>query len=187
MPRKNVGRRPFECRHLRGSRERRWRYHPGAAGGHIGRNCRWRRDHTGRRYIRWRRRLAGRVGFRRDKGSGVLGVWALVAWIIGTTILKTRDTDADWGQLARGTGFAQNAGTSECPCLHTGCRGDHWGGCIFLASGGHDDCRSSEFGLHINVESVWRGHHSAHSCAYHKRDTLLGTEHRKYITGQLTE
>ena len=37
-------------------------------------------------------------------------VWALVAWIIGTTILKTRDTDADWGQLARGTGFAQTPG-----------------------------------------------------------------------------
>ena len=23
-------------------------------------------------------------------------VWALIAWIIGTTILKTRDTEADW-------------------------------------------------------------------------------------------
>ena len=37
-------------------------------------------------------------------------VWALIAWIIGTTILKTRDTEADWGQLARGTGFAQTPG-----------------------------------------------------------------------------
>ena len=37
-------------------------------------------------------------------------VWALIAWIIGTTILKARDTEADWGQLARGTGFAQTPG-----------------------------------------------------------------------------
>ena len=43
---------------------------------------------------------------------GVLSwaVWALVAWIVGTTILKTQETEADWGQLARGTGFAQTPG-----------------------------------------------------------------------------
>ena len=37
-------------------------------------------------------------------------VWALTTWIIGSTILKTADTEADWGQLARGTGFAQTPG-----------------------------------------------------------------------------
>lgn len=37
-------------------------------------------------------------------------VWALATWIIGSTILKTADTEADWGQLARGTGFAQTPG-----------------------------------------------------------------------------
>ena len=37
-------------------------------------------------------------------------VWALVTWVIGSTILKTEDTEADWGQLARGTGFAQTPG-----------------------------------------------------------------------------
>ena len=43
---------------------------------------------------------------------GVIGwaVWALVTWIIGTTILKTPETEADWGQLARVTGFAQTPG-----------------------------------------------------------------------------
>ena len=47
---------------------------------------------------------------------GVIGgvaswaVWALATWIVGTTILKTADTHADWGQLARGTGFAQTPG-----------------------------------------------------------------------------
>ena len=37
-------------------------------------------------------------------------MWALVAWLIGTTLLKTEHTEADWGQLARGTGFAQTPG-----------------------------------------------------------------------------
>lgn len=43
---------------------------------------------------------------------GVLGwaVWALGTWLIGSTILKTSETHADWGQLARGTGFAQTPG-----------------------------------------------------------------------------
>lgn len=43
---------------------------------------------------------------------GVAGwaVWALVTWIIGATILKGPDTEADWGQLARVTGFAQTPG-----------------------------------------------------------------------------
>ncbi len=43
---------------------------------------------------------------------GVVGwaVWALVTWIVGTTILKTPETEADWGQLARVTGFAQTPG-----------------------------------------------------------------------------
>ena len=37
-------------------------------------------------------------------------VWALAAMLIGTTILKTAATHADWGQVARGTGFAQTPG-----------------------------------------------------------------------------
>ena len=37
-------------------------------------------------------------------------VWALTTWIVGSTILKTADTEANWGQLARGTGFAQTPG-----------------------------------------------------------------------------
>lgn len=43
---------------------------------------------------------------------GVLSwvVWALIAMLVGTTILKTEQTEADWGQVARGTGFAQTPG-----------------------------------------------------------------------------
>ena len=43
---------------------------------------------------------------------GVLSwaVWALIAMFVGTKILKTDQTEADWGQLARGTGFAQTPG-----------------------------------------------------------------------------
>ncbi len=37
-------------------------------------------------------------------------IWALFTWIIGATILKTEATEADWGQLARCTGFAQTPG-----------------------------------------------------------------------------
>ena len=37
-------------------------------------------------------------------------VWALIALLVGTTILKSESTEADWGQLARGTGFAQTPG-----------------------------------------------------------------------------
>ena len=37
-------------------------------------------------------------------------VWAGVAMLVGTTILKTPNTRADWGQVARGTGFAQTPG-----------------------------------------------------------------------------
>ena len=43
---------------------------------------------------------------------GIVGwaIWALVAMFVGTKILKTEQTEADWGQLARGTGFAQTPG-----------------------------------------------------------------------------
>lgn len=45
-------------------------------------------------------------------GLGLVGwaFWALVTWLVGGFLLKTPDTVADWGQLARGTGFAQTAG-----------------------------------------------------------------------------
>ena len=37
-------------------------------------------------------------------------VWALVTMFVGTKLLKTDATEADWGQLARTTGFAQTPG-----------------------------------------------------------------------------
>jgi hypothetical protein len=37
-------------------------------------------------------------------------IWAFVTYIIGTTLFKTPQTQANWGQLARGTGFAQSPG-----------------------------------------------------------------------------
>lgn len=37
-------------------------------------------------------------------------LWAMVTYFVGTTILKTPETHANWGQLARGTGFAQTPG-----------------------------------------------------------------------------
>ena len=60
--------------------------------------------------------LAGDGDFVRGVIFGVIrgvvswAVWALAAMLIGTTILKTAATHADWGQVARGTGFAQTPG-----------------------------------------------------------------------------
>ena len=44
------------------------------------------------------------------RGVASWALWALFTWLIGATILRTQDTEADWGQLARGTGFAQTPG-----------------------------------------------------------------------------
>ena len=44
------------------------------------------------------------------QGLASWAVWALFTWKIGTTILKTENTEADWEQLARGTGFAHTPG-----------------------------------------------------------------------------
>ena len=37
-------------------------------------------------------------------------LWALVTFLVGTTLLKTPETNANWGELARTTGFAQSPG-----------------------------------------------------------------------------
>ena len=37
-------------------------------------------------------------------------LWAAAALLIGTTLLNTPSTRADWGEVARGTGFAQTPG-----------------------------------------------------------------------------
>jgi len=54
----------------------------------------------------------GPVGFVVGIAAGI-GLWAVWAWItyfVGTTILKTSETKANWGQLARTLGFAQSPG-----------------------------------------------------------------------------
>ena len=54
----------------------------------------------------------GPVGLVVGIAAGI-GLWALWAWItyfVGTTLLKTAETNADWGQLARTLGFAQSPG-----------------------------------------------------------------------------
>ena len=54
----------------------------------------------------------GLVGLVVGIAAGI-GLWALWAWItyfVGTTLLKTAETNANWGQLARTLGFAQSPG-----------------------------------------------------------------------------
>ena len=55
---------------------------------------------------------AGALGLVFGVVRGIVGwaLWALVTWLVGSTVLKTPETVADWGQLARGTGFAQTPG-----------------------------------------------------------------------------
>ena len=50
------------------------------------------------------------LGFGVIRGIVTWAVWALVTMFIGTKLLKTEATEADWGQLARTTGFAQTPG-----------------------------------------------------------------------------
>ena len=50
------------------------------------------------------------LGFGAIRGVVSWAVWALVAMFIGTKLLKTEATEANWGQLARTTGFAQTPG-----------------------------------------------------------------------------
>ena len=38
------------------------------------------------------------------------GIWAWILYLIGTKILPSHETHADWGQLARTVGFAQSPG-----------------------------------------------------------------------------
>ena len=43
---------------------------------------------------------------------GIVGwaIWAYIVYLIGTKLLGTSDTYADWGELARTVGFAQSPG-----------------------------------------------------------------------------
>ena len=43
-------------------------------------------------------------------GLASWGIWAFITYLIGTTIFRTPETEADWGQLLRTTGFAQSPG-----------------------------------------------------------------------------
>ena len=43
-------------------------------------------------------------------GLGLWGLWAWITYFVGTTLLKTAETEANWGQLARTLAFAQSPG-----------------------------------------------------------------------------
>ena len=100
---------------------------------------------------------------------GVLSwaVWALVAWIVGTTLLKTQETEADWGQLARGTGFAQTPGLLNVFLFVPTVGGAHRIFGIPLAVGLHGNCRTAEPGLHVNSAGDIRDPHRLHPCDNH--------------------
>ena len=81
-------------------------------------------------------------------------MWALATWIIGATILRTDKTEADWGQLARGTGFAQTPGIlNVLNFIPAGWR-THLSGGIRRDVRGYGDCRAAESGLHLDLAGV---------------------------------
>ena len=49
--------------------------------------------------------LVGVIG-----GVAYWAIWAFITFVVGTRLLNTPETDANWGQLARTTGFAQSPG-----------------------------------------------------------------------------
>ncbi len=52
------------------------------------------------------------INFLLGMALGIIGwaIWAYITFFVGTKILSTPETHADWGQLARGTAFAQTPG-----------------------------------------------------------------------------
>ena len=54
----------------------------------------------------------GLVGLFMGVLVGIFGwaIWAYIVYLIGTKLLGTSDTYADWGELARTVGFAQSPG-----------------------------------------------------------------------------
>lgn len=44
------------------------------------------------------------------RGIAFWAIWALMIFMIGGSILRTSETQANWGQVARGTAFAQSPG-----------------------------------------------------------------------------
>ena len=111
--------------------------------------------------------LVNGLAFGAIRGVMWWAVWALVAWTVGTTLLKTQETEADWGQLAQGHRFRPNPRIAERICL----RADIWGTYLIfgnpLAVGVHGDCRTAEPGLHVNLAGDFRDRHLSYSGGDH--------------------
>ncbi len=58
-------------------------------------------------------KLVSSVIFGVVRGVGFWAVWAFLTYILGTTLFKTAETHANWGELARTTGFAQSPGVFQ--------------------------------------------------------------------------
>ena len=110
---------------------------------------------------------------------GIAGwaIWALVTWIVGATILKTEKTEADWGQLARGMGFAQTPRILNVFLFVPVCRRtDHSSGGVHLVVRMYGGCRTAVPRLHIDVAGVLRDPDILHSrgfSLYYRRNNSL--------------
>ena len=84
------------------------------------------------------------------RGVASWAAWALCAWAVGEIAFDVVDTDADWGQLARTTGFAQIPGILNVLVFVSTV-----GSFIYFAAFAWTfacmvGCRSAELGLHVH-------------------------------------
>ena len=108
---------------------------------------------------------------------GLIGwaVWALVhSWLIGATMLKTPETHAEWGQLARGTGFAQTPGILTIFVFIPVIGGIITSDCFRVAIRGYDDCRPASLGLHVDLAGLLRDSDLLH-CGADRSDSRVSS------------
>ena len=116
---------------------------------------------------------------------GVLSwaLWALVTWVIGSTILKTEDDRSRLGAAGARHGVCTDPRDSEPVQLHTGRRMAHLIGDICLDVCGHDDCRATESGLYLDIAGVLCDPDRLHPGGHHERHCVRadGRRHRNTV------
>ena len=100
-------------------------------------------------------------------GIVIWGLWALITFVIGTTLFRTPETEADWGQLLRTLGFAQSPGGVTGVRVHSGDWPVHLlcYGC--LAASDHGGGREASLGLPLHLEGNWGSRRGLRSIRNH--------------------
>ena len=124
------------------------------------------------------------LGFGVVRGVLFWALWALGTWVVGSTILRTSATNADWGQTGPGHRVCANPGDFKYLHLLAGGRGSLRFRSAPLAIGGYDGCCTAESRLQLHMESILRGSHRGHSRGhrlwdYHCASGYRGSGHTR--------